>query len=65
MNHELVPVQACMRYALCLCGGRLTVERDAPVLMSLPAQYWHACESCGERKTLREMSPSMTYEVIN
>lgn len=63
MKFEDVPVRPVMRYALCDCDGRLVQVDDAPVLLSFPAQYLHQCSACDRLQALREVSPTLAYEV--
>ncbi len=62
MKFEDVPVRPVMRYALCECGGRLTQEEGAVIWLSNPPLYPHECKACGERQSLRVVSPALTYE---
>lgn len=63
MKYENVPVRPVMRYTLCECGGRLVQVENAPVSLSLPAQYLHQCSLCARHQSLRGVSPSLVYEV--
>ena len=63
MKFEDVLVRPVMRYKLCDCGGRLVQVENAPVMLSLPAQYLHQCAICGREQSLRGVSPSLVYEV--
>ena len=62
MNYENVEVRTYLRYALCECGGRLTVAPDAPMRMSLPPWWLHRCQVCAAEQFLQEKSPALVTQ---
>ena len=59
---EEEPLTPVLVHAMCKCGGEYRASETYIVRVSLPPQYPHQCEKCGDLKSFTNIYPHIAYK---